>query len=132
MTASGGLLLDTHAFVWWATDDPRISSPARAALSDPDTPVFLSVVTPWEITIKHSLGRLELAEAPRPLVYGQVVRNGYELLDVSLEHVLAVTELPALHEDPFDRLLVAQARTEGLTLVTADSLVKAYDVPSIW
>ncbi len=129
---AGGLLLDTHVFVWWATDDDRISDAARAALANPDTPVFLSAVTPWEITIKHALGRLELTEAPRPLIYGQIARHGYHRLDVTLEHVLAVAELPSHHGDPFDRLLIAQARTEGLTLVTADAAFAAYGIALLW
>lgn len=132
--ASAGreLLLDTHAFIWWATDDARFSTPARDAIADPATSVFLSVVTPWEMTIKHAIGRLDLAEPPRSLVYGQVARHGFQLLEVSLEHVLGVGELTRHHGDPFDRLLIAQARAEHLALVTGDAVFGRYDLPVVW
>lgn len=129
---SGRLLLDTHAFIWWATNDPRLSERAREAIADSRTAVFLSVVTPWEMTIKHALGRLELAEPPRSLVYAQITRHGYLPLDVTLEHVLSVGELPVHHRDPFDRLLIAQAREERLTLVSADAAFTRYDMSVLW
>jgi PIN domain nuclease of toxin-antitoxin system len=128
----GGLLLDTHAFIWWATRDPRLSGRAREAIAASATPVFLSVVTPWEIAIKHALGRLELADTPRSLVYAQIARHGYQPLDVALEHALAAGELPLHHGDPFDRLLIAQARTEGLSLVSGDAIFARYDLTVLW
>lgn len=134
MSAAGdeGLLLDTHAFIWWATRDPRLPGRAREAIAASGTPVFLSVVTPWEIAIKHALGRLELADTPRSLVYAQIARHGYQPLDVALEHVLAAGELPVHHGDPFDRLLIAQARTEGLSLVSGDAIFARYDLTVLW
>jgi PIN domain nuclease of toxin-antitoxin system len=129
---SSGLLLDTHTFIWWATRDPRLSAPAREALAAPDSTVFLSVVTPWEMTIKHAIGRLELDEPPRSLVYAQMARHDYRPLAVELEHVLAVSELPLHHRDPFDRLLIAQARAEGLSLVSGDAVFAEYDLPVLW
>jgi PIN domain nuclease of toxin-antitoxin system len=128
----GRLLLDTHAFIWWATRDPRLTGRAGEVIAARKTIVFLSVVTPWEMTIKHAIGRLELSESPRSLVYAQIARNGYRPLDVSLEHVLAVGELPLHHRDPFDRLLIAQARAEGLTLVSGDAVFGRYDLPVLW
>ncbi len=98
----------------------------------PDATIFLSVVTPWEMTIKHALGRLELSDSPRSLVYAQIARHAYQPLDVTLEHVLAVSELPLHHADPFHRLLIAQARTEGLTLVTGDPIFRRYDLEVLW
>lgn len=127
-----GLLLDTHTFIWWATDDSRVSGRAREAIAEPDTTVVLSVVTPWEMTIKSALGRLQLQQPPRSLVYAQVARHGYELLAVKLEHALAVGELALHHGDPFDRLLIAQAHAERLTLVSADAAFDRYDVPVLW
>lgn len=125
-----GLLLDTHAFLWWAANDDRLSAPAREAIAEGR--VLLSVATPWEMTIKHSLGRLELRDAPRTLVYAQVARHGLEPLGISLDHVLGVADLPPHHADPFDRLLIAQARVERLTIVTADAGFGAYGVDLLW
>ncbi len=125
-----GLLLDTHAFLWWAADDDRLSTAASRAIAE--RRVLLSVATPWEMTIKHALGRLELRGAPRTFVYGQVARHGFEPLVISLEHVLGVADLPPYHADPFDRLLIAQARVERLTIVTADDAFGAYDVDVLW
>lgn len=121
-----GLLLDTHMFLWWATNDDRLPEAAREPIATGR--VLLSVATPWEMTIKHALGRLELSDAPRTLVYAQVARHGFETLGISLEHVLGVAELPPHHADPFDRLLIAQARAERLTIVTVDAAFGAYDV----
>ncbi len=125
-----GLLLDTHAFLWWATDDDRFSEAAREAIAEGR--VLLSVATPWEMTIKHALGRLELRDPPRSLVYAQVARHGFETLGISLEHVLGVADLPPRHADPFDRMLIAQARAEQLTIVTVDAAFGAYDVDVLW
>ena len=125
-----GLLLDTHAFLWWATDDDRLSAAAREAIAD--RRVLLSVVTPWEMTIKHALGRIELRAAPRAIIYAQVARHGFETLGISLEHVLGVADLPPHHADPFDRLLIAQAREERLTIVTIDAAFGAYDIGVLW
>lgn len=127
-----GLLLDSHAFLWWATDDSRLSVRARDAIADAAVSVFLSVVTPWEITIKHEIGRLELTAPPRSLVYAQVARHGYQVLEVALDHVLAVGDLPRHHADPFDRLLIAQARVERLTLVSGDGVFDRYDLSVLW
>ncbi len=126
-----GLLLDTHVFLWWAAADDRLSDRMRAAIADPGTEVVLSVVSAWEVTIKHGLGRLDLASTPRALVKDQVARHGFRVLDVSLEHALAVGDLPRHHADPFDRPLIAQAGTEDLRVVTADAAFAAYDVTTV-
>jgi PIN domain nuclease of toxin-antitoxin system len=125
-----GLLLETHAFLWWATDDDRLSAASREAIAEGR--VLLSVATPWEITIKHALGRLQLRDAPRTLVYAQVASHGSETLGISLEDVLGVADLPPHHADPFDRLLIAQARVEQLTIVTVNTAFDAYDVDVLW
>lgn len=130
MTA--GLLLDTHVFIWWATGGGRVSARARAAIADPETPIVLSVVVPWEMTIKAVLGRLDLATSPRAIAHVQVARHGYHVLEVGLEHVLGVADLPPHHGDPFDRLLIAQARADDLTVITADGVFTRYDVPVLW
>ena len=92
----------------------------------------LSVVVPWEIRIKASLGKLALRDDLEKIVEEQVHRNRFSVLEVRLEHVYELDELPLHHRDPFDRLLIAQARVEGYTLATNDAKVRAYDVPTVW
>lgn len=94
--------------------------------------VYLSVVTPWEMEIKSALGRLDLTEPVRTLVPAQIVRHGYEVLDITLGHVLGVGELPPHHSDPFDRLLIAQTRAEDLTLISTDAMLARYDLALLW
>lgn len=120
-----GLLLDTHVLLWVLTDDPRLSSPARAAVVDGRTRLFVSAVSAWEMVLKAERGKLRVpADLP-----AQLVALAAEQLDVSMLHALGAQELPVHHADPFDRLLVAQARIERLTLVTHDPLIQMYDVP---
>lgn len=119
------LLLDTHVVLWWLARVPRLGSQARAAIASPASAVFVSAITGGEIGIKKSLGRLE---APDDLP-GQLVSHGFVELPLNLQHGLALAKLPLHHRDPFDRLLLAQATVEGLTLVTADRAMRAYDVP---
>lgn len=116
------LLLDTHAFLWWCADDPRLGKMERAAIRDGGNEVFLSAASVWEMAIKQALGRLRLPEPPS----AAAVRLGIEPLAISCEHAEGILRLPALHRDPFDRLLVAQAKLEGFVLVTTDPLVRAY------
>ena len=116
------LLLDTHTFLWWCEDDPQLREAERAAIRDGANEVFLSAASVWEIAIKHALGRLEIPEPAS----AAAVRLGFEPLAISFAHAEATALLPPLHRDPFDRMLVAQARTEGLTLVTRDPVIRAY------
>ena len=118
------LLLDTHVLLWALTDDPSLSAAARAAIVDGRNRVVVSAVSAWEITIKRSLGKLR---APADLAE-EVAAHRFTPLALSLEHALAVGALPDLHRDPFDRLLVAQAGVEGLTIVTRDRAIARYDV----
>ena len=124
------LLLDTHALLWWAADDARLPSGARTAITE--RRVLLSVVSPWELVVKQAVGRIELLDTPRSLIRDQIARNGFELLPIALEHVLEIGELPLHHADPFDRMLIAQAEVEDLTLVTRDPAFGDYDVPTLW
>ena len=118
------LLLDTHVVLWWLARVPRLGSQARAAISSPASEVYVSAITGGEIGIKKALGRLE---APDDLP-AQLSAHGFVELPLALRHGLALAELPMHHRDPFDRLLLAQARVEGLTLVTANRAMSAYDV----
>lgn len=121
------LLLDTRVLLWALADDPQLSGPARRAITDGRNRVLASAVCAWEITIKTALGKLR---APEDLV-DQLARRRFEPLDVTFDHALAVGDLPDHHADPFDRLLIAQARTERLTLITRDERIGRYDVATL-
>jgi PIN domain nuclease of toxin-antitoxin system len=120
------LLLDTHALLWWLADDPRLSSGARQAIQAAVV-IFVSAATVWEIAIKQSSGKLD---APNDLDT-LLEPLGLEALPVTVAHAYAAGFLPRHHNDPFDRMLVAQAAAEGLTIVTRDPLVAAYGVPTL-
>ncbi|MFA5589539.1 MAG: type II toxin-antitoxin system VapC family toxin [Lysobacteraceae bacterium] len=119
------LLLDTHIALWAITDDPRLSDAARELILAPEAIVWVSVASVWEISIKHALGRGSM-----PVSGGEARaffrEAGYRLLDIRAEHAVAVEQLPPLHADPFDRLLVAQATVEPMRLLTHDRQVVAY------
>ena len=121
------LLLDTHALLWRLADSPRLGSEARARIADPASLVFVSAASVWEIAVKREAGRLV---APGD-VSSWIDDNGFLPLSIDVEHAIAAAELPAHHRDPFDRLLVAQARIESLTLVAQDTEIARYDVSLI-
>ncbi len=126
------VLLDTHTFLWWVTDDDRLARRARALIADPTTEVLFSVVSAWEIVVKAGLGRLLLPEDPERFVPRHLAENAFLTLPVHLRHALRVGALPDLHRDPFDRLLVAQSTVENLPLMTGDPLFRQYPVEVIW
>jgi PIN domain nuclease of toxin-antitoxin system len=119
------LLLDTHLLLWAASEPQRLSAKARALLLDPSNQLVFSSASLWEITIKNGLERSDFNVDPRRL-WRMLLVNGYREISVTSEHAVAVNDLPSLHKDPFDRILVAQARVEGLTLLTADKMVAKY------
>lgn len=125
------LLLDTHVLLWWLQDSRRLGKRARAAIEQPGSLVFVSAASAWEIAIKMALGRLDLGEPPEVCLPRELERSAFEPLAVTVEHAAAVAGLPALHSDPFDRLLVAQARAEGLQLVTGDDAIRRYQVRTL-
>jgi PIN domain nuclease of toxin-antitoxin system len=122
------LLLDTQILLWAAGHPNRLSAAARKLLGDPGNELLFSAASLWEITIKNSLGRPDFHVEPRLLRRG-LLDNGYVELPVSSQHAVSVEDLPDLHKDPFDRLLVAQALTEGITLITRDATVAKYPGP---
>jgi PIN domain nuclease of toxin-antitoxin system len=126
------LLLDTHAFLWWIEDAGVLSPRARRAIADPENECLLSLASCWEMAIKLSLGKLELATAMERFVPEQLAANGFMQLGVGFRHVCRVATLPFHHRDPFDRLLAAQAIEEGLTVVSRDRVFRAYGVRRIW
>ena len=126
------LLLDTHAFLWWVEDNPALSRRARRAIADPRNDVLFSAVSAWEVTMKVRAGKLRLPEAPATYIPSAVQRNGFATLALGLEHSLEVGALPGIHWDPFDRLLIAQARAESARLVSNDDTVRKYPVDIYW
>jgi PIN domain nuclease of toxin-antitoxin system len=125
-------LLDTHAYLWWALGDPRLSRPARAAIEAREKGLYLSAASVWELALKHAIGKLVLKGPLARIAIEEPARNGIRSLDITREHACRTGELPLHHRDPFDRLLVAQAQLEGLTLITADPAFSDYDVATLW
>jgi PIN domain nuclease of toxin-antitoxin system len=122
------LLLDTHVLLWAAGAPNRLSTKARGLIGDPGNEVLFSVASLWEVAIKRGLGRKDFRVDVRLLRRG-LLDNGYSELPIGSDHVVAVESLPPIHKDPFDRVLVAQATVEGITLLTIDSLVARYPGP---
>jgi PIN domain nuclease of toxin-antitoxin system len=119
------LLLDTHVLLWWLNDDSTLSEKSRAAIADGKNLVFISAVSVWEIRIKEALKKLKISENFISVLADQP----FDSLDITHEHAHAIKYLPAYHSDPFDRMLVAQAKVEGFTLVTRDVHLKKYRIP---
>ena len=122
------LLLDTHLLLWAAGEPKRLSKPARTLIDNPDNELLFSAASLWEVAIKRGLGREDFKVDARLLRRG-LLDNGYSELPIISDHVVATESLPPIHKDPFDRVLVAQATVEGVTLLTIDSLVAQYPGP---
>jgi PIN domain nuclease of toxin-antitoxin system len=125
-------LLDTHTFLWWVSGAPELSITARKTISDTGNECFLSIASCWEMAIKSSLGKLRLSKPVERFVHDLVTENGFRLLAIDLRHAAIVETLPFHHRDPFDRLLIAQAKTEKLTIISADSMFSTYGVKLLW
>ena len=126
------LLLDTHTFIWWDSDPLKLSPQVLNMCQDRENVLLLSVASIWEMQIKLQFGRLKLNLSLSELVEGQRQTNKIIMLDVKLEHILALEKLPPHHKDPFDRLLIAQAEIEQAVLVSKDQIFKKYPVKIIW
>jgi len=122
------LLLDTHLLLWAAGEPQRLSEQARTLIDNPDNELLFSAASLWEVAIKRGLGREDFKVDARLLRRG-LLDNGYSELPIISDHVVATESLPPIHKDPFDRVLVAQATVEGITLLTIDSLVSQYPGP---
>jgi len=121
-------LLDTHLLLWAASEPHRLSKQARALINDPDNEILFSAASVWEVAIKRRLGRPDFTVDARLLRRG-LLDNGYSELPITSDHVVATESLPPIHRDPFDRVLLAQATVEGITLVTVDAQVAKYEGP---
>jgi len=122
------ILLDTQAWVWMVSAPSRLSAAARGALVDPAAELFLSVISPWELVIKHAARKFPMRESPEELIPAMIARARATELPIQRRHALRVATLPLHHRDPFDRMLIAQAQVEGLVIITADRRFRAYDV----
>ena len=125
-------LLDTHAFLWWITDDSRLSLRARETLADGRNDLFFSAASGWEIAIKANLGKVEVPDDLERFLAEQLSRNAIQVLPIYLSHTLHAYSLPDHHRDPFDRLLISQALLEKLTVLSADPQIARYPVDLAW
>ena len=126
------LLLDTHAFVWWLTVDERLSRPAHRAVADDDNDVLISAASAWEITTKYRLGKLPEARTAALDVGAEIANQGFLELPITVEEAARAGSLPGPHRDPFDRLLIAQAMSRNLVLVSIEPLFDRYGVHRLW
>jgi PIN domain nuclease of toxin-antitoxin system len=123
------LLLDSHAYLWWLMGAPELSPAAREAMADPGNTVLVSAATIWEMEIKRALGRLDVGDAD---LVAEIEANGFGELPVRARHATAAATLPRHHDDPFDRMLIAQSTAEGLTCVTRDRVFEEYGAARLW
>jgi PIN domain nuclease of toxin-antitoxin system len=121
-------LLDTHVLLWWIADDPKLRADTRKTVTDSDHDIVVSTASIWEAAIKRAVGKLQYET---PVLLDTLRRSSLRVLPITTEHALAAGDLPRHHDDPFDRMLVAQALAEGLTLITRDARLRAYQVAII-
>ena len=126
------LLLDTHAFLWFALGDPQLSAPATVLISDPTNEVLVSPASYWEIAIKISVGKYTLQEPYETILQRGIFGNGFHVLPIEPKHTAPLTTLPYHHRDPFDRLMIVQAIVEAIPIVSVDQALDAYSVTRLW
>jgi len=126
------ILLDTECWLWSLAAPERLNARAQSLITDRANTLYLSAASSWEIAIKYEIGKLPLPEPPETYVPSRMLAQGIEALPIEHTHALRVASLPRHHRDPFDRLLVAQAEVEGISLLTADRLIRKYKVSLIW
>ena len=126
------LLLDTHALIWWVTGNTRMPENVRGAIAAVDETVLVSAASAWEIATKHRLGKLPEAEALMPDMAGILAGQGFSALPISIDHAERAGRLPGPHRDPFDRMLIAQALSDNLQLVSNEAAFDAYGVARLW
>jgi PIN domain nuclease of toxin-antitoxin system len=124
-------LLDTHTFLWFVAGDKQLPESVKTKIKDINEHCFLSIASFWEITIKHQIGKLTL-EISLEELFEYTERNQIEIIQISNDHLLTLSKLPSHHSDPFDRLIVSQALTENLTLITKDKIIKKYKIKQEW
>jgi PIN domain nuclease of toxin-antitoxin system len=125
-------LLDTHTFIWWDASPEKLSAEVLAICQNPQHVLYVSLTSLWEMQIKQQLGKLSLNKNLDVLIADQVEQNNIQLLPIKPNHIFALANLPMIHKDPFDRLLISQAKQENLTLLSKDSVFKDYSVEAFW
>jgi len=126
------LLLDTHALLWWLAGDEALSDTARGAIGDPDNEIFVSAAAAWEIATKYRLGKLPGAAIVAVDIAGAVASQGFVELPINIRDGQTAGGLPAIHKDPFDRMLIARAIAADMVIVSNEGLFNAYGVPRLW
>ncbi|HAX75331.1 MAG TPA: PIN domain nuclease [Cyanobacteria bacterium UBA11372] len=126
------LLLDTHTFIWFVTDNPKLSETARGLINDGNNEIWLSTASIWEMAIKQSTGKLSFGLPFRVFIEQQVSLNRIDILNINLDHIEVVVTLPFHHRDPFERLIIAQAMVEQIPILSADSVFDAYPIQRLW
>ena len=126
------LLLDTHTFIWFVTDSPKLSVIVKQLIEDENNEKLLSTASVWEMAIKHSSGKLSFGQPFRVFIEQQISLNSIDLLNINFNHIDIVATLPLHHRDPFDRLLIAQAMVEQIPILSADSAFDAYSIQRLW
>jgi PIN domain nuclease of toxin-antitoxin system len=124
-------ILDTHVFIWYATGDKRLTPRSRSIIESSDE-MFVSIASIWEMAIKVNIGRLDFKKPFQKIIENQIIINKYKLLSISLQHLFKLSQLELHHRDPFDRLLVSQALTEKIPVVSVDEIFDKYGVDRIW
>jgi PIN domain nuclease of toxin-antitoxin system len=127
-----GFLLDTSVVLWIVSDGDKVPPRVRRALSSPDAALYVSVASAWEIVLKHHAGKLVFRTRLEEILDQILYRSPWTMLPISSQHLPVLAALPIIHKDPFDRILIAQARFEALTLVTPDTQIRKYKVPTLW
>jgi len=121
-------MLDTHVLLWWLQDNPRLGQRARALIADPDHKLMVSLASPWEISVKHRIGKMQESGAD---VMAALDGQGIAVLELKPEHLRVLEAMPLIHRDPFDHLIIAQALAERCTIITDDAQFSAYGVPCL-
>ena len=125
-------LLDTHTFLWWDLDSPKLSPTAKKFIADGNNQIYFSAVSAWEIAIKYAKGHLILPELPNTYIMKRVTEDHFIGLSVQINHALQVATLPSIHQDPFDRLLIAHSQIDKLPLLTVDAAISQYQIDTLW
>ncbi len=120
--------MDTHIFLWWISENPKLKDRVKAIIRNKNNILYLSAASTWEMIIKSGVGKLSLPDSPETFIRQQLLLNDINILNITLQHTFALAELPLIHKDPFDRILIVQAKCGNCTFITDDTLIKSYDV----